>query len=169
MSDKFKVVSMAEIEREPLPDKGFTMSGNCVVVRWGGYPYRIEFVELDTPLKVLTWLAHMGEKGWDGMTPWAVRSFIECLGSRNGWDVYEGKLHANRGTSADVERAKLTPKLRYSILQRDGYRCRACGRDTAHGAILHIDHIHPISRGGLTEPDNLRALCQTCNQGKGAN
>lgn len=33
---------------------------------------------------------------------------------------------------------------------------------------LHVDHIMPISKGGKTEPSNLRTLCIDCNLGKGA-
>ncbi len=65
----------------------------------------------------------------------------------------------------DRERSLLTPKIRIDVLQRDGRRCRACGA-TADDATLHIDHIIPISRGGLTEMSNLQVLCQSCNLGK---
>lgn len=75
---------------------------------------------------------------------------------------------ASRTTSDAAERARLTPKLRYDVLLRDNFRCRACGFGVESGAHLHIDHIHPISAGGLTEFDNLQALCSICNHGKGA-
>ncbi len=32
---------------------------------------------------------------------------------------------------------------------------------------LHIDHVVPVSRGGLTEPENLQTLCAPCNLRKG--
>ena len=67
-----------------------------------------------------------------------------------------------------VERAKMTPSLRYKIMQRDGFRCRLCGASAADGAKLHVDHICPVSKGGKTEPDNLRTLCERCNLGKSA-
>ncbi len=65
----------------------------------------------------------------------------------------------------DRERSLLTPKMRIDVLRRDGRRCRACGA-TADDATLHIDHIIPVSRGGLTEMSNLQVLCQSCNLGK---
>lgn len=60
--------------------------------------------------------------------------------------------------------------LRYYVLKRDNFRCVACGASPAitTGVVLHIDHIHPWSRGGATIADNLRTLCQHCNLGKGA-
>lgn len=68
--------------------------------------------------------------------------------------------------AADYERSLLTPKLRYEILQRDGFRCAICGRGQEDGVKLHVDHIKPVSKGGRTTPDNLRTLCQDCNLGK---
>lgn len=66
------------------------------------------------------------------------------------------------------ERKKLTPSMRYDVLNRDGHRCCICGRDASDGVKLHVDHIIPISKGGKTEMSNLRTLCADCNLGKGA-
>ena len=67
---------------------------------------------------------------------------------------------------AKIERSKLTPGLRYDILCRDDFRCQICGRSQKDGVKLHVDHIIPVSKGGLTTWDNLRTLCQECNLGK---
>lgn len=64
------------------------------------------------------------------------------------------------------ERNLLTPKMRTDILRRDGSQCRMCGASAATGAVLHIDHIVPVSHGGLTVQTNLQTLCQSCNLGK---
>jgi hypothetical protein len=60
--------------------------------------------------------------------------------------------------------------LRYAILKRDRFRCVLDGRSPATdpSIILHVDHIEPWSKGGLTVFDNLRTLCSDCNLGKGA-
>jgi hypothetical protein len=65
-----------------------------------------------------------------------------------------------------AERARMTPALRYEIIRRDGYRCRACGFSVQDGARLHVDHIYPVSKGGKTERENLQTLCSSCNIGK---
>jgi transposase-like protein len=59
------------------------------------------------------------------------------------------------------------PRTRYLVLARDEFRCLACGRSPrVHGVILHVDHIHPASKGGGYEIENLQTLCAECNQGK---
>lgn len=68
--------------------------------------------------------------------------------------------------SAIYQRQLVTPKLRYEILRRDGFKCVICGRTRNDGAKLHVDHIKPVSKGGLTEESNLRTLCDMCNLGK---
>lgn len=64
------------------------------------------------------------------------------------------------------ERSKMTPTLRYKILKRDNYRCQICGATANDGVKLHVDHIIPVSKGGLTEESNLQTLCDQCNFGK---
>lgn len=46
------------------------------------------------------------------------------------------------------------------IFTRDGYVCYYCG--TTSGK-FHIDHMIPLSRGGVNTMDNLTVACQTCN------
>ncbi len=55
-------------------------------------------------------------------------------------------------------------RLRYLVLRRDGYTCRACGK-SAPGVVLEVDHIVPWPHG-KTVLENLQALCQKCNSGK---
>jgi hypothetical protein len=61
-------------------------------------------------------------------------------------------------------------RLRYVVMARDRFTCRNCGRSpSSHlGVVLHIDHVVPWSRGGLTVESNLQTLCEQCNLGKGA-
>lgn len=60
-----------------------------------------------------------------------------------------------------------TPKQRMRILKRDKHQCAICGRKPADyvDLELHVHHIRPWARGGLTEDKNLITLCQTCHKG----
>ena len=49
-----------------------------------------------------------------------------------------------------------------------GYRCNICRRKYSEDN-LHIDHIHPLSKGGTAHLRNLQVLCRTCNLQKGCN
>ena len=60
-------------------------------------------------------------------------------------------------------------RLRFKVMQRDNFRCVACGRSPAKDLSieLHVDHIKPWSKGGETVMENLQTLCKRCNLGKG--
>lgn len=62
---------------------------------------------------------------------------------------------------------KPNAKLRMAILNRDGFKCRICGRSPReHGDIeLHVHHILPWAIGGLTHERNLASICSTCHRG----
>jgi 5-methylcytosine-specific restriction endonuclease McrA len=78
-------------------------------------------------------------------------------------------LPATRPTKRVRARDPLPAQLRFSILQRDGFRCRYCGRTGGDpGVVLHVDHIVPLAAGGATREDNLRTACEECNLGKSA-
>lgn len=49
--------------------------------------------------------------------------------------------------------------LRRAVLKRDGHRCLRCGSTKN----LTIDHIIPVSKGGLTIELNTQAACASCN------
>jgi 5-methylcytosine-specific restriction endonuclease McrA len=66
------------------------------------------------------------------------------------------------------EKREIPLGLRFDILKRDNYKCTVCGRSpsSTFGIELHIDHIIPYSKGGKTNRENLKTLCNQCNIGK---
>ena len=56
--------------------------------------------------------------------------------------------------------------IRWQVFERDNFRCVACGASAQDGAILHVDHIIPRSKGGKDSMDNYQTLCHLCNIGK---
>jgi len=64
-----------------------------------------------------------------------------------------------------TKRNALSPRLRFEVFKRDGFRCIYCGA-TPVESVLHVDHVKPIAEGGDDEPTNLVTACQACNGGK---
>jgi ATP adenylyltransferase len=58
--------------------------------------------------------------------------------------------------------APVSGTLRYEVLKRAAYRCELCGI-SAELKALEVDHIRPRNLGGGDDPENLQALCYSCN------
>lgn len=65
-------------------------------------------------------------------------------------------------------------RVRYQALsanaKRNGgvCRCELCGRGRPDGAVLHCDHIEPLSKNWSRrlDPTNVQVFCAGCNLGK---
>jgi hypothetical protein len=77
-----------------------------------------------------------------------------------------GYVHPKLLPKSAMQRAS-TPKLRMSIINRDDFKCRICGRSPKDYSDLelHVHHIRPWAAGGVTEERNLITLCHTCHNG----
>lgn len=82
-------------------------------------------------------------------------------------EILENKLTSKE--FAKEQRLLMTKKLRDSIKTRDNYTCCLCGNSIYQepNLLLEIDHIKPVSKGGMTEESNLQTLCWKCNRSKG--
>jgi hypothetical protein len=62
----------------------------------------------------------------------------------------------------EQDRAKrhIPSAIRHAVYLRDKGKCTNCGSTRA----IEVDHIIPFAKGGLSEPENLRLLCRSCNQ-----
>lgn len=71
-------------------------------------------------------------------------------------------------TETHVTSRNITTKMRFLVLQRDNFKCCACGASPAKdpAVSLQVDHIIPWSKGGETVMENLQTLCSKCNLGK---
>jgi 5-methylcytosine-specific restriction endonuclease McrA len=54
-----------------------------------------------------------------------------------------------------------------AVAERDGWTCYLCGCEVTQRTYT-MDHVIPVSRGGLHEWGNLRCACRRCNSRKGA-
>jgi hypothetical protein len=166
--------------REALPprDPGhtcmfeFSDGDTWVSIYWGGYSYDYELSRLKRPDDLLWLVHHLSKKEWEHMTAERVWRFIESVAKRKGWPMYGHAPHPNEAPKPNhdklKEREKMTAAMRYAVIKRDAYRCRACGFAVQDGAHLHVDHIVAVANGGMTEMGNLQTLCTTCNLGKAA-
>lgn len=50
-------------------------------------------------------------------------------------------------------------RIRRSVFDRDGHRCRACGK----AGRLEAHHMVQLARGGTNDIGNLRTLCRGCH------
>jgi hypothetical protein len=96
--------------------------------------------------------------------------------SEDGWQI-ESNLDLPSlapGQYVLVSAAQLAPrarqaiKLRYQILDRDGYRCLSCGANQGHGRRLQVHHTLPVKDQGTNDPNNLETLCDVCHAGRHA-
>ena len=55
---------------------------------------------------------------------------------------------------------------RFAIFKRDNFQCAFCGSKAYTGAELHVDHVHPKSKGGADLAKNLITACSECNLSK---
>lgn len=75
--------------------------------------------------------------------------------------IYHGPLEVPRDATPT------SGKTRALVLHAAHGRCGMCGRTIEkHGVTLVVDHKIPREWGGKTEPENLWAICEECNQGK---
>jgi hypothetical protein len=72
--------------------------------------------------------------------------------------------------TAAGQRALMTASLRSFIKERDNHTCQntPCGISVAREPhlLLEVDHIIPVSKGGMSAPANLQTLCWRCNRTK---
>ena len=50
-------------------------------------------------------------------------------------------------------------RIRRRVLDRDGWRCRSCGK----AGRLEVHHVVPVEQGGTDAPINLQVLCVSCH------
>jgi hypothetical protein len=118
-------------------------------------------------LQLLRRLGRVGyrvyERRWGSL-----RRACERLAKYRNGKISRAELLLADPVGAPVMR-RLQPRVRWAVLERDGHRCRACGKGAEQrGVILEVDHIVAVCNGGSDEMGNLRTLCRACNRGRGS-
>jgi hypothetical protein len=145
---------------------------NLLVV-WTHYGRPPQYREMNHPPSTVGPKAYVGRwKTWH----WALEAFVDRVNREN--DESAAPPASQRPGATTPNRTDPLPEeeqhhvklgLRYKVLVRDRFRCVQCGSSPATNldCSLHVDHIVPWSKGGKTVLENLQALCERCNLGKG--
>lgn len=92
----------------------------------------------------------------------------------------DARAKANKGAARKAGKlrrrgARVEPVNLRAVLERDGWRCRLCGRKTPERLrgtfdprAPEVDHIIPIAAGGEHAYRNTQCACRACNIAKGA-
>jgi hypothetical protein len=143
-----------------------------IVTLWTHYGRQPNFAELKRPPSKVGSKAYLVR--WGGWRA-ALGAFIKYVNQEPQaiQEIISEKDCTEISTSQTPHIAtprSISLSLRYKVLSRDRFRCVICGRSPAKdpNIELHIDHIHPWSKGGQNTEKNLRTLCFDCNLGKGA-
>lgn len=64
----------------------------------------------------------------------------------------------------------VSAKIRKAVLERAKNRCEYCLLPQSSATLgFHLEHIFPLSHGGISDFENLAWACSDCNQFKGTN
>ena len=127
--------------------------------------YFLENVSIPVAKDELQYVARIQEH------PRRIRELIE-----EGWQIESNmdrpELEPGQYVMVDSvrlpARARKAIKLRYEILERDGYRCLSCGATPGDGRRLQVHHTKPVADRGDNAPGNLETLCDDCHAGRHA-
>lgn len=88
------------------------------------------------------------------------KQYIKNYYSKLPPDKRHELTHKKRAKAYGVEHEAYS---RTEIMRRWGYRCAYCD-----ARATHMDHVHPLSKGGADKESNMLPACATCNLSKGA-
>jgi len=169
-------VRAAGLERNP---KGFVrysdeMCYENLLAVWTHYARRPTAMEMNRPPSIInrqTYGTRWGSwrKALTAFVEWANAEEAEEAQSHTENQIVKEAPAAAKRIVRPRDRREIPLRLRWRVLQRDRFRCVACGRGPAThlNVDLHVDHIMPVVKGGKTLIENLRSLCKDCNTGKG--
>lgn len=124
---------------------------------------------LDSTLE--TWAGWCGKGG-----AWARAFRAECVSSEGVVEDWYRQAGVFQTQLRDrTKRRALIHHLRGPVFDRDGGKCRYCGRAVSFAANYWedepikavLDHVIPLVAGGTDEIENLALACWACNASKG--
>lgn len=100
------------------------------------------------------------DRGYDGLV------CRRCIKTKIGYRIKEYKERAEKNKTF----SNLTRKELFRVIIHSSFCCKICGtmccfiENTSRQ--LTIDHIYPLSLGGMNIKENLAVLCRSCHKKK---
>ena len=95
------------------------------------------------------------------------QKFIEKMSDAGTLAAYREMRRVNRmNRSARESGGKLSKNIAYRLFELQRGKCACCGKPL--GEDFHLDHIQPLSKGGVNEDWNIQLLREKCNLKKGS-
>jgi hypothetical protein len=93
----------------------------------------------------------------------AIDRLIEIIEDLNTQPSFQGRGYKSKAYNG------VWAWYQAAVHERDEGRCQHCGKfpEELVDPYLHLDHVVPLSKGGLTKLSNLQMLCSSCNSKKG--
>lgn len=131
-----------------------------IMLLWEHFGRQPRRAELGKPPSVISQSAYL--RRFDSWTD-ALTQFVAYANAKDTRPPGPVEISKGHKTGRDV-----SLRLRFRVMKRDNFSCRACGASPAlePGLTLHVDHIVAWSLGGETLDENLQTLCEPCNLGK---
>lgn len=143
-----------------IPVLIYTLSKNRLIEKLGFED--IDLSDLHFPVYTFQYISAGGNSSAKCDIKLNIDNLDKFINYLNGLIKFKKSIHG--------QRALMTTKLRGFIKMRDNHTCKLCGI-SAHNErnlLLEIDHIIPLSKGGITTESNLQTLCWRCNRTKGS-
>lgn len=131
-----------------------------IMLLWEHYGRQPRLSELTRPPSIISDTPYKRKfRTWAG----ALANFVMYANAQDARPPRQIEAASGHKTSRDP-----SLRLRFGVMKRDNFSCRACGASPALslGLLLHVDHIKAWSLGGETVEGNLQTLCEPCNLGK---
>jgi hypothetical protein len=97
----------------------------------------------------------------------------QILSHKDRRDLRPGQYILETAERVPAFRRGISKETRAQVLERNGYTCQMCGAAagdpdpfySSRTVRLTVGHIRDKSKGGDDSPQNLRAICDCCNEG----
>ena len=97
----------------------------------------------------------------------------QILSHKDRADLKPGQYIIETNKRVPAFKRGISKETRAWVLERNGYTCQMCGvaagdpdpLGSSRSVRLTLGHIKDKSKGGEDTPQNLRAVCTTCNEG----